>query len=61
MKTYAENLKIKLHDICSLVHELLDNSTIKHFYNEPGSGIWFVTPSNYWDEPSDKEQQLQLR
>jgi hypothetical protein len=61
MTTYAENLKLKLQDISSLIHELLDNSTIKHFYNEPGSGFWVVAPSNYWDEPSDKEQQLQLR
>lgn len=61
MKTYVENLRLKLQDIATLVHELLDNSTIKHFFNEPGSGFFFVAPPNYWGEPSDKEQQIQLK
>lgn len=61
MKTYVENLLEKLQEINSLVHELLDNSTIKHFFNDPNSGFVFIAPPNYWDNPTQKEQQLQLK
>jgi hypothetical protein len=61
MRTYAEDLILKLQDISSLVHELLDNSSIRHFRNDPNSELYFFAPSYYWGEPSHKEQQIQFK
>lgn len=59
MSTYVENLKQKLDELNTLVFELLDNSRIKRFVNDPNSELVFILPKYYWDNATDKEQQIQ--
>src|SRR5688572_17297793 len=61
MSTYVENLKQRLEELNSLVFDLLDNSRIKRFVNDPNSELFFVAPQYYWDNASDKEQQIQIK
>lgn len=60
MKTYSEHLAEELSLVKNLVIKLLDNSKIKIFRNDPYSNVVFISPSNYWDTPTETEQSLQI-
>jgi len=61
MKTFVEHLTTQLDSIKQTMFELLDNSRIKFRRNDPYSGIVIFAPTEYWDEPTEIEQKLQIR
>lgn len=60
MKTYIEHLTIQLDSIKQTMFELLDNSRIKFRRDDPYSKIVFIAPTQYWDNPNEIEQKLQI-
>ncbi len=61
MKTFVEHLITELDVIKQTMFELLDNSRIKIRRDDPYSNIVFISPTYYWDDPTEKEQTLQIR
>jgi len=49
-----QNLLSELDEIEVLLNDLIDASTIKHFINEPETGIVFISPPYYWGELDNK-------
>jgi hypothetical protein len=61
MKTFVEHLNDQLDSIKLMMFELLDNSRIKVSRDNHYSNIVVITPTQYWDSPTETEQTLQIR
>jgi hypothetical protein len=61
MKTFVENLTAELDNIKQTMYELLDNSRIKIWRNDPLSSCVIIAPTQYWDEPTEIEQTFQIK
>jgi len=60
MKSQIDYLSEALDQIKQGMFELIDNSRILRFKNDPSSDVVFVSPEFYWDGPTAKEQQIQI-
>lgn len=60
MTSYIEQLISRLDSIKLTMHELIDNSRIKYFSNNDSQFV-YIAPKNYWDQPTEKEQQFQIK
>lgn len=61
MKTFVEQLTTQLDSIKLTMFELLDNSRIKFRREDQYSGIVVIAPTQYWDNPTEIEQTLQIK
>jgi len=61
MRTFAEHLTTQLDIIKELMFKLLDNSRIKFMRDDPYSRVVIIAPTQYWDEPNEVEQNLQIK
>ncbi len=60
MKSQIDYLSEALDQIKQGMFELIDNSRILRFKNDPSSDVVFISPEFYWDGPTAKEQQIQI-
>ena len=61
MKSIIDHLTESLELIKQDMFELIDNSRILRFRNDPSSQLVFISPEYYWDEPNEDEQRIQIR
>jgi hypothetical protein len=61
MKTFVEHLTIELNKVRQTMFELLDNSRIKFWKDDPFSNVVIIAPTQYWDTPIETEQILQIK
>ena len=61
MKTFVEHLASELDTIKLTMFELLDNSRIKFWTDNYYSNVLIIAPKQYWDNPSELEQTLQIK
>lgn len=61
MKTFVEHLTIELDNIKHLMLKLLDNSRIKIRREDHYSNVIMIIPSQYWDNPTEIEQTVQIK
>lgn len=61
MKTFVEHLATQLDSIKLTMFELLDNSRIKFRRDDHYSSIVLIAPTEYWDNPTETEQTLQIK
>ncbi len=61
MKTFVEHLTTQLDSIKLSMFILLDNSRIKYRRDDHYSNIVVIAPTQYWDNPTETEQTLQIK
>ena len=61
MTSFLEHLKNRLDNIKLTTFALIDVSRIKQHSRDYDSRVVFIAPTNYWDNPTDEEQQLQIK
>jgi len=59
MQSYIANIITDLKELESLLIELIDNSRILKFQNDPDSSLVFIVPDYYWDVSSEIELKIQ--